>query len=115
MKLLMNKKGEKMKKYMLLISLIALSACATSTDAGNGLARLDSEPKNCEFLYTLDSNVTTYKLYDAYDFLEKSIIEQNKQGDSYYIVSQNTVENPDAIFGPKNTFKFKAKVYNCEK
>ena len=104
-----------MKKILTLSSLIVLAACATSTDAGSGLVRLDSEPKNCEFLYTLDSTVTNYKLSDAYEYLEKTILEQEKIGDSYYIVKQDVSEIPDAIFGPKNTFKFKVKVYNCQK
>jgi len=104
-----------MKKYLSVISLIALSACATATDAGNGLVRLDAEPKDCEYLYTIDSNATTYKLADAYDYVEKSILEQEKQGDSYYVLKQTISENPDAVFGPKNTFKFKVKVYNCQK
>ena len=104
-----------MKKYTMLMSLVALTACATATDAGNGLTRLESEPKNCEYLYTLDSSATTYKLTGAYDYLEKSILEQKTLGDSYYVINQNIVENEDAVFGPKNTFKFKVKVYNCQK
>lgn len=104
-----------MKKLIALISLGTLCACAVATDAGNGLTRLDAEPKNCEYLYTLDSSATTYKLTGAYEYLEKSILEQQKIGDSYYIVNQNIFENEDAIFGPKNTFKFKVKVYNCNK
>ena len=104
-----------MKKSIMLMSLVALSACATATDAGNGLVRLDTEPKNCEYLYTINSSATTYKLAGAYDFLEKTILEQKTLGDSYYVVSQDVVENPDAVFGPENTFKFKVKVYNCQK
>ena len=104
-----------MKKYISVISLIALSSCATSTDAGNGLTRLTTEPKNCEYLYTLDSSATNYKLEGAYEYLEKTILEQEKIGDSYYIVKHDITEIPDAIFGPKNTFKFKVKVYNCQK
>ena len=104
-----------MKKFLTWSFLFVLASCATSTDAGTGLIRLDTEPKNCEFLYTMNSSATSYKLADAYNYLEKTILEQEKIGDSYYIVSQNTVENPDAIFGPKNTFKFKVKVYNCQK
>ena len=104
-----------MKKYTALMSLVALAACATATDAGSGLTRLSAEPKNCEYLYTLDSSATSYKLAGAYEYLEKAILEQEKIGDSYYIVNQNIVENPDAVFGPKNTFKFKVKVYNCQK
>lgn len=104
-----------MKKTFVLMSIFALSACATATDAGNGLNRLDTEPKNCEYLYTLDSSATSYKLAGAYDYLEKIILDQKTVGDSYYIVNQNIVENKDAVFGPKNTFKFKVKVYNCQK
>ncbi len=104
-----------MKKILTLSSLIVLAGCATSTDAGSGLVRLDNEPKNCEFLYTLDSNVKNYKLSDAYEYLEKSILEQEKIGDSYYIVKQDITEIPDTFFGPDKTFKFKVKVYNCQK
>ena len=42
-----------MKKIISLLSLVVLSACAQATDAGNGLNRLDAEPKNCEYLYTM--------------------------------------------------------------
>ncbi len=104
-----------MKKIISLMSLILLASCAGTNDAGNGLSRLDSEPNDCEFLYTLDSSATTYKLSGAYDYLEKTILDQRIIGDSYYIVNSNIVENPDAIFGPKNTFKFKVKVYKCDK
>ena len=104
-----------MKKIMIVSVLLVLSACATATDAGNGLTRLQSEPKNCEYLYTIDSSVTTYKISDAYDYVEKSILDQKKIGDSYYVSNETTLENDGAIFGPKNTFKFKVKVYNCNK
>ena len=97
-----------MKKIIPLMSLILLASCAGTNDAGNGLSRLDSEPNDCEFLYT-------YKLSGAYDYLEKTILDQRIIGDSYYVVNSNIVENPDAIFGPKNTFKFKVKVYKCDK
>ena len=104
-----------MKKTLLICSLIGLTACATTNDVGNGLTRLESEPKNCEYLYSLDSSVTTYKLADAYDYVEKTILEQKSLGDSYYIVNQDIVENVGAIFGPEHTYKFKVKVYNCNK
>ena len=73
------------------------------------------EPKNCEYLYTLDSSATTYNISDAYDYLEKSILEQNKFGDSYYISNEDILKNAGAIFGPRETYKFKVKVYNCKK
>lgn len=103
-----------MKKTMCLISLLGLCACATGgTKTENGLIRLDAEPKNCQFLYNLDSSVTTYKLSDAYNYVEQSILENKSLGDSYYVVSENTVDNVGAIFGPEHIYKFKIKVYNC--
>lgn len=102
------------KKYIALMSLLVFAACA-GTSVDNGLTRLEKEPKNCEFLYTLNTSTSAYKVEDAYDFLEKSILEQEKIGNSYYVASSDVLENKDAIFGPKNTFKFKAKVYRCKK
>ena len=104
-----------MKKVLIFTSVLALAACAGTTDAGNGLTRLYSEPKNCEYLYTLDSSASTYNVADAYDYLEKSIIEQKGLGDSYYIANEDILENVGAFFGPRKTYKFKAKVYNCKK
>ena len=102
-------------KKIILLATVLLSACATTTDTGNGLVRLDTEPTNCKYLYTMDSSATSYKLSGAYDYLEQTILDQRIVGDSYYVVEQSTKENPDAVFGPKNTFKFKVKVYNCAK
>ena len=45
-----------MKKSLFIVSVLVLSACAGTTGAGNGLTRLENEPKNCEFLYTIDSS-----------------------------------------------------------
>lgn len=104
-----------MKKSLVFISLLALCACTKATDAGNGLTRLQSEPTDCEFLYTLDSNIMTYKLSEAYDYLEQSILQQKTLGDSYYIVNEDIFDNSGAIFGPDHTYKFKVKVYNCNK
>ena len=105
-----------MKKNLILISVLGLCACAQTTNSGNGLIRLTEEPKNCEFLYTLDSSVSTYKLADAYDYVEKSILEQkNFIGDSYLVVNEDVVDNVGAIFGPEHTYKFKVKVYDCIK
>ena len=105
-----------MKKSIALLSLLGLCACTTTTDNGTGLTRLMEEPKDCEFLYTLDSSIATYKLSDANEFLEKSILEQkNYIGDSYYIVDESILDNAGAIFGPEHTYKSKVKVYKCNK
>ena len=105
-----------MKKSIALISLLGLCACATTTDGDNGLTMLTQEPENCEFLYTLDSVSTTYKLTDAYAYVEKSILENQLYfGDSYLIVDESVSDNPGAVFGPEHTYKFKVKVYKCNK
>jgi len=102
-------------KKLLLLSLV-LGACATTTEEPvTGITRLNSEPKNCAYLYSVDTTMTSYNVKDAYDFLEKRIIEQDGLGDSYYISGEDTLENKEAVFGPKNTFKLKAKVYKCKK
>jgi hypothetical protein len=104
-----------MKKSICLISLLALCACTTGQKTSNGLTRLEAEPKNCEFLYNLDSSATTYKLSDAYDYVEKSILENKSLGDSYYVVNESILDNVGAVFGPEHTYKFRIKVYNCNK
>ena len=104
-----------MKKTLLIALGLATAACAMTKDSNTGLVRFDGEPKNCEYLYTIDSNATTYQIENAYDYLEKTILEQGPNGDSYYIESANISENPGAILGPKNNYKFKVKVYNCKK
>ena len=91
-----------------------MASCAGATKEGSGLVKLDYEPTNCEFLYAVKSDFSGYSAQDAYDFVEKRIVEENALGDSYYIEKQDIVENVGAIFGPKNTYKIKAKVYNCK-
>ena len=103
-----------MKKLALLLIAVLICGCAQSTKQGNGLVRLNSEPTNCEFLYTIVSSASTYDLSDAYDFLETRILEEKGFGDSYYISMEDSIKNPGAIFGPKNTYKLKAKVYKCK-
>jgi hypothetical protein len=89
----------------------------TNNESGSGLTRLTEEPKDCEFLYNLDSVVTNYNITDAYEYIENSILEQrNFIGDSYYVVNENITENAGrTIFGPEHTYKFKVRVYKCEK
>ena len=104
-----------MKKTLISCAVMGLAACAT-TNIDNGLVRLETEPTDCEFLYNLDSSVTTYKLIDAYDYIEKMILEHDKLGDSYYIVDENILDNVDrAMFAPEHKYKFKVKVYKCDK
>ena len=91
-----------------------LAACATSTGAGTGLTRLTEEPKDCTFLYTMTSDITNYSKEDVYNYLEQKILNQQKVGDSYYIVKESIADNIGAIFGPQHTYNIKVKVYNCK-
>lgn len=102
-----------MKKILFLPLLLA--ACAGTTNTEKGIDRLTSEPKNCEFLYTMDSSVTDYDIEDAYNFVEERIIDKDNLGNSYYVSELKKIENTEAILGPKYTYKLKVKVYNCKK
>ena len=104
-----------MKKTILLAMFVAVCACSKSVKPDNGLVRLQAEPKNCEFLYEIKSTFSGYSEEAAQDFIEKRIVEENALGDSYYIANEDIVENEGAIFGPRNTYKLQAKVYNCKK
>lgn len=105
-----------MKKIYLCATLLAICACAdTKPQPDNGLVRLNAIPSNCNFLYEIKSSFSGYSEDAALDFVEKRIVEENAFGDSYYIASEDIVENEGAIFGPKNTYKLKAMVYNCKK
>ena len=106
-----------MKKTVFVLGLLALAACCgeSGTKEEPALVRLNAEPKNCEYLYMIDTNVSSYDIDDAYNFIEKRIVEENKLGDSYFIYTEDMVKNVGAILGPRNTYKIKAKVYNCKK
>lgn len=104
-----------MKKIMFICFCGAVAACAQSAKEETGLVRINQEPTNCEFLYSIKSDFSGYSEQDAFDFVEKRIVEENGFGDTYYIEKQDIVENIGAIFGPKHTYKIKAKVYNCKK
>ena len=101
-----------MKKIILLPLLLA--ACAGTSDTDTIVKRLTSEPKGCEFLYTMDSSVTDYDIDNVYNFVEERILDRDSLGNSYYVSELKKVENKEAILGPKYTYKLKTKVYNCK-
>ena len=104
-----------MKKILFMTVAFMIAACAQSTKTENSLTRVDREPENCEFLYNIKASVVAYDIDDAYNFLEQRIVEEEGFGDTYYIYFQNIIKKPSAVLGPKNTYKFKTKVYNCKK
>jgi len=106
-----------MKKLILFCSFIALCGCSSTTSINNDftLTELTSESNNCEFLYTIKSKASVYNEEDAKEYLRDTIHSQDTFGDSYFITSKEITKNEDAIFGPKNTYSFKANVYKCLK
>ena len=104
-----------MKKITLCCAILGLAACATTVKPDNGLKMVDTEPTDCEFLYNLNSSITNYRMMDKREYIEKTILEQKNIGDTYYIASEDVVNNPGAVFGPEQTYKFKVKVYKCNK
>ena len=89
--------------------------CVAQNNMNNGLTQLMNEPKNCEYLYSMTSKATTYKQEDAYAYIEQSIVDQGGDGDSYLIESEEVLQNNGGMFAPEHTYKFKVKVYNCNK
>ncbi len=100
-----------MKKVLLLTLLLA--SCAGNNIENKSFYVLENEPQNCEYLYTLNTTAKVYDMNEAKKYLESALNDQDKIGDSYLIVETQTLENPGAVFGPKNTYKFKVKVFNC--
>ena len=50
-----------MKKTLIIALGLVAGACTMTKDADNGLVRFDGEPKNCEYLYTIDSMLQPIK------------------------------------------------------
>lgn len=106
-----------MKKYLsLLVVAIAVVGCGGYIKNENGsenIKQLTQEPKDCLFLYKMETTVSAYKQDDARRYLENSIASQSRPGNAYLITDKRTKENPGAVFGPDESFIYTAKVYEC--
>ena len=109
----MHKKRDKMKRLLLFLLLVGCGGYIQNENGSENIKRLDSKPDNCTFLYKIESDVSVYDEDDARRYLENRIMDQEKTGNAYWIVSLRTRQNPSAIFGPKNSFIFVANVYDC--
>ena len=92
-----------------------MSACVATPYVKNSLVRLNTEPQNCEYLYSMTSKATTYKQEDAYAYVEQSIVDHDDNGNSYFVENEEVLQNNGGIFTPEHTYKFKVKVYKCNK
>ncbi|MCQ2574480.1 MAG: hypothetical protein MJ156_00020 [Alphaproteobacteria bacterium] len=106
-----------MRNFLLFGFMIFLFGCSqtVSTKEDFSLTELQKEPNNCEFLYKITSKSTVYSEEAAKKYLKETIHTQDTFGDSYFIVNKDIIHNDEAIFGPKNTYSFKANVYKCKK
>jgi len=104
-----------MKKFLFIIPMV-LFGCGGYVQNENGsenLVRFEEKPTKCTFLYKLESDVSVYDEDDAFRYLENRIMDQEKPGNAYWVISQRTRQNPSAIFGPKETYVLVANVYDC--
>ncbi len=88
---------------------------APNVDYSGVLSRLETVPNTCFYLYKMDSSVSVYNEKDAFEYVEKSIVENERGGNAYKIEKQETEPIPGAVFGPKNKYIISVKVYDCSK
>ncbi len=103
-------------KKILCLGLLVLTGCGgyVSSESGSeNIVRFNSQPKNCTYLYDMNTTVSVYDEADAYRYLENSIAKQSKPGNAYWVESMEKKQNPGIVFGPEKSFVFKAKVYDC--
>lgn len=91
---------------------LVLVAC-TQTIVFENLKQLTKEEKQCEFLYTIntESNVVSYE--DALLYLKKQINKKG-EGNAFFVkdVKKEEVKNRQ-LFAPEYNYILKVNVYNC--
>ena len=108
-----------MKKFMpcaLFILPLLVAGCGgviKPTPGSDTLVKLESEPVGCQFLYKLESEVSVYDPKDAELYLRNKIIDQQRRGNSFWIVYQRTRPNEGVVFGPERAYILGANVYDC--
>jgi len=105
-----------MKRLLLIPLMFALVACGgviQPEPGANQVVRLDGEPIGCAFLYRMEVEVSVFDHRDAEQYLRNRIVDQQRRGNAYWIVSQRTRPNEWVIFGPERAFVIGANVYDC--
>ncbi len=104
-----------MKKLFALL-LLCVSACTNTVEPLNGadaLVQLESQPKNCMYLYKIDVDASMYSRDDAIRYLKNRIVAQNKSGNHFWLERDNAIKNDGAVFGPEYKYMMTARVYDC--
>jgi hypothetical protein len=105
-----------MKKLLMFALAAAVAGCSGMIEpevGSNDLVRLKAEPIGCQFLYKLESEVSVYDTKDAEQYLRNRIVDQQRRGNAYWIVSERTRPNDWVVFGPERAFIYTANVYSC--
>ncbi len=105
-----------MKKLLMILPVIFITACSSFVESKNGadtLIELDGAPENCTFSYKIKTSVAVYSKEDAIRYLRNTIVDNDKPGNAFWIVTEKTELNEGAIFGPDETFIMNTNIYNC--
>ena len=105
-----------MKKFLSFMAVLALCACSGFVKPEQGsdkIVKIEGEPIGCAFLYRLETEVSVYDHEDAEQYLRNRIVDQQRRGNAYWIISQRTRPNEWVVFGPERSFIIGANVYDC--
>jgi len=105
-----------MKKLLTLALTLALVSCGgmiTPEPGSQHIVRLEGEPIGCAFLYRIEIEASVFDVRDAEQYLRNRIVDQQRRGNAYWIISQRTRPNEWVIFGPERSFIIGANVYDC--
>ncbi len=106
-----------MRGLILSVLLLGVSACTNTVDVSNGadaLVQLESQPKNCMYLYKIDADVSLYSHDDAIRYLKNRIVAQNKSGKYFWLERDDVKQNDWIMFGPEYKYIMTARVYDCD-
>lgn len=106
-----------MKKVLFAVLFLAgCNSLIKNQNDSEKLIKLDAEPKDCVYLYKIQSQAAVYSSEDAERYLENQIAEDNSVGgNAYFVTDQAKRPNRWIPFAPENTFVLSANVYNCSK
>ncbi len=107
-----------MKKLFLFGVICLLAACNNTVkpvDNVDSLKLVESEPKNCVFLYKMNAVAEFYSRDDAVQYLKNQIADQHKSGNVIWLERIDKVQKEWVMFGPEYKYDMVARVYDCAK
>jgi len=95
---------------------LILAACAETVERSPGAENLvpfDDEPVGCVLLYRLSVEAEVRNQNEAVWFLEDKILEQQRQGNAYWITSIRSAPGRGGFASIGNAYAISANVYKC--